>query len=81
MKQETLLDNVRESFGRVVYTHKAHEKMADRLSQKVRLLKWAELILIVVTTGSTINVLFGGGRTYEITSAILASVVYQNFLE
>lgn len=74
MRNSTLLDNVRESFGRVVYTHKTHEKMADRLAVRTTWLKWIELLLIVLTTGSTINVFLGAGRAYEITSAVLASL-------
>lgn len=74
MNASTLIDNIRESFGRVVYTHKTHEKTADQIASKVLFLKWAELVLIVLTTGSAINVLLGAGTIYEITSAILASL-------
>lgn len=73
MSESTLIDSIRESFGRVVYTHKTHEKAVDHLTSRVTFFKWAELVLIVLTTGSTINVLLGAGATYEITSAILAS--------
>jgi len=34
MTDIALLDRIRESFGRVVYTHKTHEKMADHITTK-----------------------------------------------
>jgi hypothetical protein len=70
----SLLDSIRESFGRVVYTHKAHEKMADRLATTSTVFKWAELILIALTAGSTIKVIVSPGRPYDVVSAILASL-------
>lgn len=68
MNNSLLLDNVRESFGHIVYTHKTHEKMADRLEKKLKIYKWVELILITLTTGSIISVLFGTGKCCEVVS-------------
>src|SRR5262245_58291140 len=74
MTDVALMDSIRESFGRVVYTHKTHEKMADRLTTTAAIFKWAELILIALTASSTIKVLISPGRPYDIVSAILASL-------
>lgn len=40
-----LEDQIRECFGRVVYTHKTHEKMADICGDRLRLLKLWQIIL------------------------------------
>lgn len=74
MTDIALLDSIRESFGRVVYTHKTYEKMADRLTATAAIFKWAELILIALTAGSTIKVLVSPGRPFDIVSAVLASL-------
>lgn len=38
-----LEDQIRECFGRVVYTHKAHEKMADRCSATLQRYKLCQI--------------------------------------
>lgn len=38
-------DLVRECFGRVVYTHKTHERMADRCAATLRRYKMAQIAL------------------------------------
>lgn len=53
----SLLETIRESFGRVVYTHKAHEVMGDRLASKAKILSVIEIILIAITaSGITIAI-------------------------
>jgi hypothetical protein len=69
-----LLDTIRGAFGRVVYTYKTHQKMADRLAFRDQLVKVIELILISSTAGTTISVIFGSGRTFQVVSAVLASL-------
>jgi hypothetical protein len=52
---ESSLDIIRESFGRVVYTHKAHEKMIDLLNARKAAIKWLNLTALVLTTGGIIT--------------------------
>ena len=47
-----LEEQIRECFARVVYTHKAHEKMAEDCARKLRNYKWLQ-ILISALTAST----------------------------
>lgn len=75
-----LMDQVRDSYGRVVYTHKTQEKMADMLASWVSKLKLAELLLVALTTGSTLSVVLGSGPIFEIASAILASLTLLIYL-
>lgn len=49
---------IRECFGRCAYTHKTHEKMAERLSSFSKRIKWAQIILSAVTTAGIIGIFF-----------------------
>ena len=50
---------LRECYGRVVYSHKAHEKCADILLSRLSTIKLSQIILAAVTTGSFIYAFFG----------------------
>ena len=41
----TFEDQIRECYGRVIYTHKTHERMADRCNVELRRFKWAQIVL------------------------------------
>jgi hypothetical protein len=49
---------VRECFGRCAYTHKTHEKMAERSAANLWWMKWIQIILSALTTGGAMGVLF-----------------------
>jgi hypothetical protein len=53
---------LRESFGRVVYSHKTHEKCADILLSRLSSIKLWQIILSAVTTGGFISAFFGAGN-------------------
>ncbi len=53
-----LESQVRELYGRCAYTHKTHEKMAERASAWLWRVKWGQIILSALTTGGAIGVLF-----------------------
>jgi hypothetical protein len=58
-ERRVLEDQVRECYGRVIYTHKTHEKCADILLARLAKIKLALIILSAVTTGGFIGVIFG----------------------
>lgn len=53
---------LRECFGRVVYTHKTHEKCADLLLSRWSTIKLWQIILSAITTGGFIAAVFGAGN-------------------
>ena len=53
----TLEDQIRECYGRVVYTHKTHERMATRASNKLRTYKIAQIVLTALTSSGAVGVL------------------------
>lgn len=70
-ENEILLESqIRELYGRVVYTHKTHEKCADVLKDRSDQLKLAEIALSAATTTSVLVVLFGDGRVFQFIAAL-----------
>ena len=67
---------LRECFGRVVYSHKTHEKCADILLKRLSQIKLWQIGLSVVTTGGFVSTLFG----VEIVGSIIGSSVSAIFL-
>jgi hypothetical protein len=73
VNNEGLVGSIREMFGRVVYTHKTHEKSADVLVRKADNWKLAEVVLITLTTTGVVSVWFGAGTCTQIITAILSA--------
>ena len=58
-KEEKILEGqLRECYGRIVYTHKTHEKCADILLERNSRIKWGQIILSAVIAGGVITMLF-----------------------
>lgn len=49
---------LRECFGRVVYSHKTHEKCADILLDLHKMIKLAQIVLSALVTGGLVSSLF-----------------------
>lgn len=66
---------IRECYGRVVYSHKTHEKCADILLRKNGQIKMAQIVLSAVVTGGVISTFFGSGNWGTAISAALSTVL------
>lgn len=53
-----LESQLRECYGRCAYTHKIHEKMAERLARHQRWAKWFNIVLSALIAGGAISVVF-----------------------
>jgi hypothetical protein len=62
-------------YGRVVYTHKTHEKMADGCMHRYKRLKKAEITLSSLATSSLILSILGDSRTGAIIGAAFSTVL------
>lgn len=71
----SLEGQLREMYGRVAYTHKTHEKMADRYIQRYRQIKAIEIALSALTTGSLLIAVFGDSAAGAIVGATLSTIV------
>lgn len=71
----TLESQLRESFGRVVYSHKAHEKMSDILHSRLNVIKLSQIILSAITTGGLFVTLFGDSIISTVIAAITSTLL------
>lgn len=66
---------LRECFGRVVYSHKTHEKCADILFLRLAKVKLWQIILSALTTGGFIAAVFGAGEIGAIVGIIVSTTL------
>ncbi len=78
-----LEDQIRECYGRVVYTHKTHEKMADRCSRTLRRFKIAQIVLTAVTASGAFSVVFLDDTLLKIATAVasIASLIISGYMK
>ena len=71
-----LLCQLRELYGRMIYTHKAQEKEADLAKSRQK--KWQNLQLVIstLTTTGVIATIFGDCLWVKIVAAILSAVLF-----
>lgn len=61
-KRHILEGQLRECYGRVVYSHKTHEKCSDILLTRLSNIKMWQIILSALTTGGFISTFLGAGE-------------------
>ena len=66
---------LRECFGRVVYSHKTHEKCADILLSRLSRIKLSQIVLSAITAGGFISVVFGSGQVGAILGVCVSVVL------
>lgn len=67
---------LRELYGRTVWTHKTQEKCADILRARNHNMKIFQIILSALTTTGILVTVFGENRTVGIISAILSAILF-----
>jgi DNA repair ATPase RecN len=68
---KVLEDQIRECYGRVVWTHKTHEKCADILNSRNNTIKLWQIILAAITTSGIFVTVLGESKE----AGVFASVV------
>lgn len=66
---------LRECYGRVVYSHKTHEKCADILLARLAKIKHGQILLSAITTGSLLTTVIGGGQTVAVVGVIISTAL------
>lgn len=66
---------LRESFGRVVYSHKTHEKCVEILLSRLATIKLWQIILSALTTGGFIATFFGAGNIGASIGAVISAIL------
>jgi len=67
-----LIGQLRESYGRVVYSHKTQEKCADLLLTKLGQIKFWQILLSALTTAGFIGAAFGVGTIGAVIGGIVS---------
>lgn len=67
---------LRECFGRVVWSHKTHEKCADIISVRHNNIKYIQIGLSALTTTGILITVFGEHKIIGITTAILSAILF-----
>lgn len=66
---------LRECFGRVVYSHKTHEKCADILLSRLSRIKLWQIILSATTTAGFIAAILGVGKVGALVGTIVSAIM------
>jgi SMODS and SLOG-associating 2TM effector domain family 4 len=64
---------LRECYGRVVYSHKTHEKCADILLERQASIKFWQIFLSAIVTGGIVSTFFDTGKVGAAISAVLST--------
>jgi len=75
LPMKTLEGQLREMYGRVAYTHKTHEKMADGYVFRYGVIKKIEIALSALATTSLVLAVFGDSRCGTIIGAVLTTIL------
>jgi hypothetical protein len=65
-------DQIRECYGRVVYTHKTHEKMADRCADTLRRYKLAQIAVSALTASGVVSLIVLNEIWIKLVTAFLS---------
>lgn len=76
MDSRDLIDGqLRECYGRVVYSHKTHEKCADILLERLGRIKMLQIVLSSITTAGFIDTILGTGSVGVVIGVIASTVL------
>ena len=67
---------IRECFGRVVWSHKTQEKCADIISSRHNVIKYIQIGLSALTTTGVLITVFGEDKKIGIITAILSAILF-----
>jgi len=67
-----LEDQIRECFGRVVYTHKTHERMADLCTDRLHALKLGQIVLNGLTSCGVLALMVADEPLLKVATAVIS---------
>ncbi|MGE4169857.1 MAG: SLATT domain-containing protein [Candidatus Margulisiibacteriota bacterium] len=72
---QVLEGQLRECYGRVVYSHKTHEKCADILLARSASIKLWQIILSSITAAGFVAAIFGEGRVAGLIGIVISTIL------
>lgn len=73
--QRLLVAEIRESFGRVAYTHKTHEKAADIKRKRDSTMRITQIVVSSLTTAGVFAVLISNQWWLKVCTAVVAALM------
>ena len=73
--KKILEGQLRECYGRTVYSHKTHEKCSDILQERLSNIKLWQIILSAITTGSFISTFLGAGNVGTAIGVVISTTL------
>ena len=73
--QDLVEGQLRECYGRVVYSHKTHEKCADILLSRLSTIKLWQIILSSMSTASFVSAFFGTGAVGATIGVVVSTTL------
>ena len=73
--RDVIEGQLRECYGRVVYSHKTHEKCADILLDRLGNIKLGQIVLSSATTAGFIAAIFGAGTVGAVTGVGISTTL------
>ena len=67
--------HLRECYGRVVYSHKTHEKCVDILLKRLSNIKLLQIVLSSITTAGFIAAIFGAGQIGAVIGVVVSTIL------
>jgi hypothetical protein len=67
---------IRECYGRVVYTHKTHEKCADLLLEAWARIKFWQIVFAALAAGGFIAAAFDAGKWSAVLGALVSTTLF-----
>lgn len=75
MHLQTIESQIRECYGRVVYTHKTHEKHADLCDKKLAKIKFWQIVFSAIVTAGLLATIFGDTKIGAIFSVVISTTL------
>ena len=73
--RDVIEGQLRECYGRVVYSHKTHEKCADILLDRLGKIKLSQIVLSSATTAGFIAAIFGAGPVGAVIGVAISTTL------
>jgi len=73
--KQILEGQLREIYGRAVYSHKTHEKCADILLSRLSFIKWCQIILSALSVSGYVSTLLGAGAVGSIIGSTFSALL------
>ena len=73
--REGLLVQLKESYGRVVYTYTSHLKQVNSLEKKLKIIKYCQIVLSAFSTGGFLGAIITDENAYTVVAGFFSAIL------